>query len=207
MLFLFGEQIKSESIEEGVFNCPVCRDQQRYQRVVETNYFTVFMLPVLAITKLADYCQCAICGSSFDPGDYAQPAANIGVKRALVYIMMGYEMEAHKNTVAKLYKIITHFNLADSDIVAEMRHISDDHNDLFSFMKSLAPKLNIQGKQKVLEATFLMTYVSCEIEHSDRLRVNLVGNALGLPLEYVEAMINRIRSKNYYQIKRNLAVF
>jgi len=206
MFFLFGEQIRIKLLGEGRFDCPVCGDTQQYRRLAEVNYFTLFLLPIAPISRLADYCQCAGCGSSFDPDGHLEPAYLGGVRRALVYIMMGYRMDDHKGTVRELWQKLTGAAIDDSEIEMEMKDIRDSGEDIFSFMKAQAYHLNTLGKEKVLEAAFLMTYACCEIEHQDRLRVNLIGSALGVPLEFVEAIVNRIRASNYYGIRRNLVV-
>lgn len=206
MFFLFGEQVSIKSLEDGQFHCPVCGVRRPYRRFKEVNYFTIFLLPIAPLAKLADYCQCAVCGSSFVPDNYAEPSYLGGVRRALVYVMMGYNMENHKDTVRELWQKLTASIIDDKEIMLEMERIKESKQDIFSYMQTQAYHLNIQGKQKIIEAAFLMTYASCEIERQDRLRVNLIGSALGAPLEFVEAVVNRIRASNYYGLKRNLVV-
>jgi hypothetical protein len=206
MFFLIGEQVRLKSQGEGQFDCPVCVGTQQYRRLAEVNYFTLFLIPIAPLSKLADYCQCNQCGNSFVPDNYSGPAYLGGVRRALVYIMLGYSMEEHKDTVRKLWQKLTTLIMSDRELALEIDAIKQSKEDIFSFMKAQAYHLNVQGKEKIIEAAFLMTYASCEIEHQDRLRVNLIGNALGMPLEFVETIVNRIRASNYYGIKRNLVV-
>jgi hypothetical protein len=206
MFFLFGEQVSIKSLGEGQFDCPVCSRKGQYSRLAEINYFTLFMIPLAPLSRLADYCQCSACGSSFNPDDYSEPAYLGGVRRTLVYIMMGYNMAEHKDTVRTLWQQLTSSEIDDSEIVLEMERINKSKEDIFSFMKAQAYHLNFPGKEKILEAAFLMTYACCEIEHQDRLRINLIGSALDVPLEFVEAIVNRIRASNYYGIKRFLIV-
>jgi hypothetical protein len=47
-----------------------------------------------------------------------------------------------------------------------------------------------------------MTYVCCEIQYEDRLRVNLIGNALGVSLEFVEYAVQKVRQNSYYGVRR-----
>ena len=51
-----------------------------------------------------------------------------------------------------------------------------------------------------------MTYVCCEMQHEDRVRINLIGDALGTSTEFVEAVMNHVRSQSYYGVRRCLAV-
>ena len=182
MFFLFGEQVSVKSLDEGQFDCPVCNDTRQYSRLAEVNYFTFFLIPIAPLSRLADYCQCTACGCRFNLD------------------------EEHKDTVRALWQHLTAADIDDSHIVLEIAGINKSREDIFSFMQAEAYHLNFQGKEKIIEAAFLMTHACCEIEHQDRLRVNLIGNALGAPLEFVEAIVNRIRASNYYGIKRFLVV-
>ena len=62
--------------------------------------------------------------------------------------------------------------------------------------------MNAVGKQAVIEAAFLTTYACCDLQYEDRLRINLVGNALGVGLDFVEYAIDNVRKQSYLGIKR-----
>ena len=85
-----------------------------------------------------------------------------------------------------------------------MRGVAAGDLDVHKVVTRLSANVNAHGKQQVIEAAFLATYASCEMEHEDRLRVNLIGNALGVSLEYVESVINYVRSQGYYGVRRML---
>ena len=62
--------------------------------------------------------------------------------------------------------------------------------------------MNAVGKQAVIEAAFLTTYACCDLQYEDRLRINLVGNALGVGLDFVEYAIDNVRKQSYLGVKR-----
>ena len=64
----------------------------------------------------------------------------------------------------------------------------------------------MKGRQCLIELAYLMTYASCEIEYEDRLRLNLIGNALDISINGVEAIINHVRQQGYYGVRRFLPV-
>lgn len=206
VIFFFGEKIRIRSIEEGRFACVVCKKQQLYTRFEETNYFTVFSLAIAPLSKIADYCQCSVCGSSYIPDQYDFPACVDPVRRVLVYIMMGYGLQQFPDSVIELHQTLTHLSMSQQDVRTQMTEISAASEDIFEYVERHAFHLNIQGKRKIIEAAFLMTYVACEIEFEDRLRVNLIASALGVSPEFTQFVINAVRAESYYGIKRRLAV-
>ena len=73
---------------------------------------------------------------------------------------------------------------------------------MVDYVRSHAASMNSVGKQQVIEAAFLSTYACCELQYEDRLRINLIGNALGVGLEFVEYCIGQSRRQNYYGVRR-----
>jgi hypothetical protein len=204
VFFLFGEKLKLVTREQDEFDCVVCNTRQRYTRFEEYNYFTVFLIAVAPISKVSNYCECSVCGSAYRPENLTIPSYLAPVHRTLVYIMMGYGMEKHMDIISELNEKITGRSLGREEIRSEIKEVNRQQGDIFETIRQHAPYLNIQGKRKVIEAAFLMTYVSCEIAFEDRLRVNLIGDALGTPLEFTEFVINSIRESGYYGVKRRL---
>lgn len=193
-------------------DCPVCGKQTRYTRFQENTWFTIFSIRIARLARVADYCQCSICGTSYIPGQLDKPSCIAPVRRVLVYIMMGYGKQQYVDTLCELSERIVHYTPTRQEIDAEMAAVatsatsSAHDDDIFNALRRYAFHLNIQGKQKVIEAAFMMTYVCCEIEHEDRLRVNLIANAMGVAPAFTELVINGIRADGYYGIKRRLAV-
>jgi len=204
VFFLFGEKLKIVPREQAEFDCVVCNTRQRYTRFEEYNYFTVFLMAVARLHKVSDYCECSVCCSAYRPEDLKTPSYFAPVHRTLVYIMMGYGMEKHMDMLSELSEKITGKGLGIEEIRSEIRQVDKQQGDIFETIRQFAQCLNIQGKRKVIEAAFLMTYASCEIEFEDRLRVNLIGDALGTPLEFTQFVINSIRDSGYYGIRRRL---
>jgi len=207
MIFLFGERIKTHPREQGSFDCPICARTCDFTRFEETNYFTVFGIALLPLFRIADYCQCSLCGNSYEPGSYSEPALYKSLRRVLVYIMMGYSMERHSDTLKDVYAELTDVACDDHLFRDEQTAVTRDKRTLIEYLKEQSQYLNIQAKQKVIEAAYLMTYVCCELQHEDRVRINLIGDALGISLEFVEAIIHGVRSQGYYGIRRLLPVY
>lgn len=204
MLFLFGEQVTARVVEEGKFDCFACGKEQPFLRIEEINYFTIFLFRLVPIRKIAEYCQCCACGTPFVSADSPEPSQFPGIRRVVCYIMLGYRMHRHRDKVKEIFLKITNTPFTDDDIQTEVGTIEQGKEDVFRYLTGLSTVVNTLGKQQIIEAAFLMTYAACEIQHEDRLRINLIGNALGVSLEFVETVIDHVRNESYYGVRRNL---
>jgi hypothetical protein len=205
MFFLFGERIVSESIYSGEHTCPVCRSTRPFSKVVETNYFTCFGFRLLPIQKMADYLSCTSCNNSFAAENLDEPSQCESVQQVLIYVLLGYGMYDHREVAQEIYLKLTGFEFSDDALRRQVRRFENDKEDAFGLLQTAAAYVNAAGKQQIVEAAFLMTHASCEIQFEDRVRVNLVGNALGVSLQFVESVIDNARSQGYYGIRRLLS--
>lgn len=192
MLFLLGEKAVRYATHEGTFNCPICNSSQDALHVVEKNYFTVFFIRILPLEILSDYIECAHCQHSFDPQNTAKPAYISGLELVLSYLMLGYGVNESKEIATDIFKAMTEREY-DEKIFRD--NIADLNNgkDLFKALKGLAFQLNTMGTIRVVEAAFLMSRALSDLGYEDRLRVNLIGNALGISLEFINEIIDRIQ--------------
>ena len=199
--FVFGERIHGASLDAGERACPVCRRQTPFVHIIETNYFCIFGLRLLPIEKIANYYQCAECGNSFDK-DAQAPTHVPLVKQVLAYILAGYGMTEHTEVAQEICLKISGFELTHGELVEAIRVLDSGKEELFDILGGHAPNINAHGAHQIIQAAFLMTHVCCEIQYEDRLRINLMGNALGVSLEFVQATIEDVREKKYYGVHR-----
>jgi len=132
-------------------------------------------------------------GSALDRHHYNAPATYIsGLVLVLSYLMLGYGINDSKSEAAAIYKAMTDREY-DEQAIQDNIVAFNEGKDLFKTLKGLAFRLNTMGKIRVVEAAYLITRALSEVEYEDRLRVNLIGNALGISLEFVNEIINRIK--------------
>jgi len=205
VIFLFGERTHSQSGAAGEQLCGVCGKRQPFSHVIETNYFCLFGMRLLPIERTSDYLRCDQCNNSFLVDQLEEPTQVAVVKRILVYIQLGYGMQEHGDLLQDICVKVTGFEFKESEIEREMREIGSGRVDIFELLKSLTSGLNLKAKQQIIETAFLITHACCEIQYEDRLRINLVGNALGIPIEFVTSIINQVHSQGCYGVRRLLS--
>ena len=186
----------------GERQCGVCRGNQSFTRQVENLWFTVFTLPILMIEEKARYYRCENCLNAFAGEDVEQPSHVSLTKMMIIYLLMGYEQDQHEELASEISLKVCGFDL-NRDEFRSLRHqIATGGLEMVEIVRRFAPVMNSLGKQQVVEAAFLTTYVCCDLQFEDRVRVNLIGNAMDVGLEFVEYCISQVRGKQYYGVRR-----
>lgn len=204
MSFLFGQMRVIRTIGRAEMNCQVCGAMRPAQRLAESRYFTVFMIPILPLQRLSDYWECTGCGDAFASDLAPEPAAYAVIRTVLAYIMAGYGGTARGQSIREIFAHCTGDSIDPEMLRAEMQQIEQSGIAIFDILRGSAYTLNCKGKEQVVEAAFLMTHASCEIQEQDRVRINRIGGALGLSVAQVDEVLERVRSNRYYGVHRNL---
>lgn len=129
------------------------------------------------------------------------------LRRVVAYLMLGYGMSQHRDKAKEVVEEVSATACDDQTIKKEIRDLEAGNfgvasENIQDYLKDKGYEINLKGKLQIIEGAFLMTYVCCEMEFEDRLRINLIANVLGLALEDVEAVIGSIRQKHYLGITR-----
>jgi len=204
MFLMVGERVREKREPIGELNCAVCSMATAFTSIIEQNYFTLFAIPLLPLDKTAEYVRCDKCHTVYRVDDQSEPASLLVGKWVLVYIMLGYGMIEHRDTVRKIFKKVTGFEYLEADMRSHIREMESDGLTIMERLKQYSGSLDIDGKAQVLSLAYLMTYVSCEIQYEDRLRLNLMGNALDVSISFVESVIQHVRAQRYFGVRRLL---
>jgi hypothetical protein len=202
MLFLIGERVSSKSEIAGSRFCAVCGDTEQFSHVTETNYFCLFGFPLLPTDKLADYYRCDRCSNAYQDLVAEAPSCVSVLQRTLSYIQLGYGQSQQKALVQDISLKLCGFDYSQEEMRKAAFQLETGDSQYLEYLRQASSRINSQGKVQIIEAAFLMTYVCCEIQYEDRLRVNLIGNALGVSLEFVEYAVQKVRQNSYYGVRR-----
>ncbi|MEJ2899803.1 zinc-ribbon domain-containing protein [Acinetobacter sp. NS-4] len=62
MFFIFGIGPKTKVVEKSQFLCPVCRTRSAYELKQQCNYFSLFFIPLLPLSKSkGEFVKCLHC--------------------------------------------------------------------------------------------------------------------------------------------------
>lgn len=218
MLFLLGERIHERASPAGRRRCGVCHGPRDISRVRETNYFCVFGLRLLPIETVADYLRCTACGATFDVVEASAeasaeddadralvPACQLPLKQVIAYLLLGYGLRTQTELAEQVAERVGACRYPAAELNERIKQVDIEHLDILAALRGRASSLDAAGKQRIIAAAFLVTHACCEMQHEDRLRINLMGNALGESLEFVEAAIEQVRGAGYFGVRRLLA--
>ena len=199
MFILFGECLQTGRDRAGLRKCDRCDREEEFFHITEVNYFSLFAIPVFRVSKVADYFVCGECGTSYASKVQLQPSNIDSVKVVITYILFGYGMANEIRRIQEIANAVVGISFPVEEIKRNLLRIGDE--DVFKLLGIAANTMNAKAKFQVIEDAFLSTHVCCEIQYEDRLRINLMGNALGVSLSFVEAAINNVRSNNFYGVR------
>lgn len=202
MIFLFGERVRSKVRAIGDRQCAVCQSSQPFTEQLESLWFCLFDIPVLPIEQVAKYWRCEKCLNAYHPENLTLPAAAPLIRKMTAYLLLGYNQQQHAALAKEICLRISGFEITDVEYDDLVRELQIGRVDMIEVVRTHASSLNSLGKQQIIEAAFLSTYACCDLQYEDRLRINLIGNALGIGLEFVEYAISHSRKQNYYGIRR-----
>ena len=64
MFFIFGIGPKTKVVEKSQFVCPVCRSRSAYELKQQRNYFYLFFIPLIPLSKAkGEFVRCLNCGT------------------------------------------------------------------------------------------------------------------------------------------------
>lgn len=202
MIFLFGEKLRSRSAPVGVRHCVMCRAEQPFSEHVESLWFSFFSLPVLPIEDKANYLRCEKCLAAYAKDNLNVPSHVPIIQTLIVYLLLGYQQDQHRRLAEEICLKITGAEFSEDDYHLRRSEVATGTLDMVELVRTAAPTVNAIGKQQIIEAAFLTTYVCCDLQYEDRLRINLMGNSLDLGLEFVDYAIQQTRKQSYYGVKR-----
>ena len=202
MFLLMGERVRAKSDTVGCHTCPVCKSGQKFTDQVETLWFTLFGLPVLPLEQCAHYWRCEQCHTAFKPRELRQPSAVPILKDVVVYLLLGYDQQVQTQLAGEICARVTGFEFPETEVRALGREIASGRLGVAEVVRRHASSLNAAGKQQVIEGAFLTTYACCDIRHEDRVRINQIGSALDVGLEFVTWAIEQARRQRNYGIRR-----
>ncbi len=202
MFLMVGEKVKSRSAAIGQKDCPVCDGAQPFTEQTESLWFCLFVFPVLPINETARYWRCETCLSAYSARDLTAPSSVAGVKEIITYLLLGYDQYEQAALAEEVCLKLTGFGFAQDEFRALVRDIDAGRRDVVEALAGRANAMNTIGKQQVIEAAFVITHACCDIQFEDRLRINQIGSALGVGLEFVEFSISQARQQNDYGVRR-----
>ncbi len=66
-MIILGSRDREKILATGQFHCPTCGMPRPYRHVRVDRYFALYFIPLFKFSTLAEYVQCQVCHSTYDP--------------------------------------------------------------------------------------------------------------------------------------------
>lgn len=200
---LIQTQRRSTLVSSGAFQCPVCAAEREYVQRRVQDWGVLFTLPIVPRTVLAEYVECAACLRTFpvdvlsSTSDTAEIEASYlrAIRRVMVRMMMadGVIDPGELIAIREVYRDLTGYDVDAETLLREADEAQGDPRVLLDSIEDLLHHLNEPGREYVLEAAYRVAMGDHVLQESERAFLVVLTEALDLPAEVVESVLDRVR--------------
>ena len=65
LLIIFGLRVFYRTVGQGTFHCQRCGGDREYRHRAGRRWFTLFLLPVIPLTRAGEHVRCKVCGTAY----------------------------------------------------------------------------------------------------------------------------------------------
>jgi len=202
-MIIFGTRGVTYNNTEGRFHCPRCKSEQGYHQKRVRRFFTLYFIPVIPLDLLAEYIDCDACRSTWDNEVLAyNPAAENkafeaeferAVKRVMVMMMLadGNVESSEVERIREVFEQIASVKLTEADVHAEADKVRAEKVSLDQFLKSVAARLNDNGKEMVVKAAMLVAASDGNLADEELQLLADIARALGMSKAHFEGVLHQ----------------
>jgi len=199
-MIIFGTQPSTSTVSTGSFYCPECRAESSYRlRRVKQN-FSLFFVPVLPLSEVAQYIECQQCGGTFKKTvlDY-RPAPTteeieaeykhaIRVAMVLMLTKDGLFRPSEIAAIRGAYLHMTGIELSEDQIQSEAQEFWKQDTLVLEYLGNIGKYLNESGKEQVLRAAIFVAAADDQLAKAEMKLVRDIGGALKMTPAHVRAV-------------------
>jgi uncharacterized tellurite resistance protein B-like protein len=205
-VIIFGTQPSTSTVSSGTFFCPECQSESSYrQRRVNQN-FSLFFVPVLPLSEVAQYIECQRCGGTFKPEvlNY-RPAPSskdfeAEYKRAIRLVMVlmmttdGLFRPSEVAAIRGAYHHLTGIELTEEQIRSEAQEFWKQDKLVLKYLGNVGAYLNESGKEQVLRAAIFVAGADDQLAKDEMKLVSQIGGALKMTPTHIRAVFQDMTS-------------
>ena len=208
MFFIAGTKGETSTADTGTFYCPSCEQETAYHHEQVHEKVTVFFVPVASLRLLGEYIECQECFDTFkmevlsidegeDDFDY-ESYLHLAIKRILVLMMLadGKIDDSEKIMIKDIMKDITDDELSDAEIQEDINLINEEPDNPESFLKTMFPHMNEQGRELVYKACYCVSISDGELDVSEEKLLKSVAKILQLSNAHIKGIEAEINESN-----------
>lgn len=214
MMIIYGTKGVEKTVSRGSFSCPGCTKKRTYRVIEVKKYFTLYFIPLIPLNRLGSYVECLYCKGTFkktvlrkskvlekkspsstevsatanEQAEYIQ-----AIKNVMLLIMMadGVIDEGELEQIAAVYKQLTNQYLTKDHIKFAGEQMAKSQKTLKDYLQDVYPKLNLQGKIRVLQAAVEIASADGEFQLEEQQMIYSLVNILQIPIDNANRIIQQ----------------
>jgi hypothetical protein len=202
MLLVFGVRYVYALVSTGSFHCPVCGVDRDYRVRRPRSWFHVFWLPIVPMRHGAEFVECDVCRSRFEPTVLGVPTSqrlgellSRGVRTAAAYLITA--AEANSETLSRAVPVLQRSlgpdytrEVLEADLAAH-RHGSD-----FGVLGQLSTSLDVLGKEQLLRGLADLQLILAGNREPDWGRLGDVAAPLGITPAHLRGIVHEAAARS-----------
>jgi tellurite resistance protein len=203
-MIIFGTRGVTTNPQKGEFHCPSCGPaaQFRWRRV--RRFFTLYFIPVIPLDLLGEYVECEQCRGTydvqvleFDPQEAAldlEASYQTGMRQVMIAMLLadGVIDDSEVAAIQKIYRELSGQDLPEAQLRGEIAEIEQQGASIDPIVGHFAGMLNNHGKEKVIEAAYLVAMSDGEFHETEQVLLYKTGEGLGLSKSHFSGLMNTL---------------
>lgn len=202
-MIIFGWRVVFFTITRGVFHCPDCGGDREYRRRQGRNFFTLFFIPVIPLTKAGgEFVECDTCHGRWNEGvlnvpttaQLAQMPAML-LRMAIAQVMRSgdYTDAAARSRAVAVVQQAGDTGYDDAALTADLgRPFDEVRVEMARAASALAP----EARESILRAAAEIALVDGPLTASEEETLAAVGADLELTRVQVTGVVSMARQQS-----------
>lgn len=200
-MIIFGTRSVKFTKEEGHFHCPQCACKTAYKLKSARRFFTLYFIPLIPLDHLGDYVECRSCRGTFVTRvlEYQQDANSDqflseyekAIKHSVILMMLadGEIDEREKEVVLQVINKFSHNDINMSQLEEYIIQAQDKPEDVSTYLKRVAPRLNGHGKEIVIKCALSVAAADGHIDDSEIALLQEMATALNMTDSHIRGIL------------------
>lgn len=204
---IFGTRNVKSTRSRGQFHCPQCDADKDYEHKRVTKYFTLYVLPIIPLSRLAEYVECQDCKGTFVPKilagksdlteEEAQAQYEIAMRHCLALIVRA-DGQIDEQELSMLYKIINKFGhrkLTYEAIEEYVTNFDDEEETVATYLKKVTPSLNRHGKEVILKCALAIAAADGDVDPSELDIIDEMAHLMEMSDDHIQQILREMASE------------
>ncbi|GAA4242816.1 hypothetical protein GCM10022254_77280 [Actinomadura meridiana] len=202
-MIIFGWRVVFFTLTRGIFHCPDCGVDRDYRRRQGRNFFTLFFIPVIPLTKRGgEIIECDVCHGRWLPGVLEVPTtAQLAQMPAMLLRMAIAQVLRsgdYTNATARerAVTVVRQAGEPGYDDAALNTDLGRPFEQIRVEMGHAAPTLAPEARESILRATAEIALVDGPLSASEEETLSVVGADLQLTRVQVTGVVSVARQES-----------